>query len=319
LDESYDGGTAKGLKMTIHTLDLYFQNLSHSIAVYLVEGPDGFLLIETGPMSTLPALQVRLAEHGLSPADIGDILVTHIHLDHAGAAGWWAQQGARIYAHPLGAPHLVDPRRLWESASRIYGEAMETLWGSVLPAPAGQVHTVGDGEEIAAAGLTLTALDTPGHASHHHTYRLGDIGFTGDAAGVRVPGSDWVSLPAPPPEFNRELWWETLDRLEAERFAAIYPTHFGRVGDVDYQLAQMRGIIEDASTFVRSRMEEGLERDDIVSAYFEWNRDRALNSGMLLDDFVRYEAANPLFMSVDGLMRYWRKRAELEARRSKQG
>jgi glyoxylase-like metal-dependent hydrolase (beta-lactamase superfamily II) len=302
--------------MQIHTLDLNFQNLDHAIAVYLIEGPAGYLLIETGPMSTLPALQARLAEHGLSAADIGDVLVTHIHLDHAGAAGWWAQQGARIHVHPMGMPHLVDPSRLWESAGRIYGAQMEALWGSILPAPVEQMIPVRDGQQIAVAGLTLTALDTPGHAGHHHTYRLGDVGFTGDAAGVRVPGSDWISLPAPPPEFNRELWWKTLDRLEAEQFAAIYPTHFGRVEDVDYQLAQLRGVIEDASTFVRARMEDGMERDDLVNAYIGWNRERALASGMPPEDYARYEAANPLFMSVDGLMRYWRKRAEAEARRS---
>src|SRR5690606_40448063 len=182
--------------MQIHTLDLNFQNLSHAIAAYLIEGPEGYLLIETGPMSTLPALQARLAEHGLSAGDIGDVVVTHIHLDHAGAAGWWAQQGARVYVHPMGAPHLVDPARLWASAGRIYGEAMESLWGSVVPAPPEQVRVVRDGQQITAAGVTLTAIDTPGHAGHHHTYRLGDVGFTGDAAGVRVPGSEWVSLPA---------------------------------------------------------------------------------------------------------------------------
>jgi len=302
--------------MQIHTLDLNFQNLSHAIAAYLIEGPEGYLLIETGPMSTLPALQSRLAEHGLSPGDIGDVVVTHIHLDHAGAAGWWAQQGARVYVHPMGAPHLIEPERLWQSATRIYGEAMESLWGSILPAPAEQVIPVRDGQQITAAGVTLRAIDTPGHAGHHHTYRLGDIGFTGDAAGVRVPGSDWVSLPAPPPEFNRELWWKTLDRLEAEKFAAIYPTHYGRVEDVAYQLGEIRGMIEDASTFVRARMEGGMERDDLVNAYVGWNRERALSRGMAPDDFARYEAANPLFMSVDGLMRYWRKRAEAEARRS---
>jgi glyoxylase-like metal-dependent hydrolase (beta-lactamase superfamily II) len=157
--------------MKIHTLDLHFQNLDHAIAAYLVEGPDGYLLIETGPMSTLPALQARLAEHGLSAADVPDVLVTHIHLDHSGAAGWWGQQGARIYVHPMGTPHIIDPSRLWQSASRIYGEEMEALWGSVLPAPAEQVITVRDGEQIEAAGLTLSAIDTPGHAGHHHTYR----------------------------------------------------------------------------------------------------------------------------------------------------
>ena len=302
--------------MQIHTLDLNFQNLSHAIAAYLIEGPVGYLLIETGPMSTLPALQSRLAEHGLSPGDIGDVVVTHIHLDHAGAAGWWAQHGARVYVHPMGAPHLIEPERLWQSATRIYGEAMESLWGSILPAPAEQVIPVRDGQQITAAGVTLRAIDTPGHAGHHHTYRLGDIGFTGDAAGVRVPGSDWVSLPAPPPEVQPGAVVENAGSAGGGEVRRHLSDPLRRVEDVAYQLGEIRGMIEDASTFVRARMEEGMERDDLVNAYVGWNRERALSRGMAPDDFARYEAANPLFMSVDGLMRYWRKRAEAEARRS---
>ena len=199
--------------MKIDTLDLDFQGMSRSIASYLLEGPGGYVLIETGPMSTLDTLRRRLDERGLTPDDIRHLFVTHIHLDHAGAAGWWARQGAQIYVHPAGAPHLVDPSKLWRSAGRIYGDQMEILWGHILPAPAEQVTTIADGETIEVAGLSLMALDTPGHAGHHHVYRLEDIAFTGDAAGVRISGSPWVSLPAPPPEFNRELWEKSLDRL----------------------------------------------------------------------------------------------------------
>lgn len=294
--------------MKINTLDLDFQGVPHSIAAYLLEGPAGYALIETGPMSTLDTLKARLAGHGLAPADIREILVTHIHLDHAGAAGWWAQQGARIYVHRVGAPHLIDPAKLWHSAGRIYGDQMGILWGEILPAPAGQVTALDDGDTVEVAGLTLTALDTPGHASHHHTYRLGDIAFTGDAVGVRVPDSQWVSLPAPPPEFNREIWLETLARLQAEQFAAVYPTHFGRIEDVDNQIAQLRAIMGAATAFVKEQMDAGYERDEIIRMYAEWNREQAEAAGMPAGVYDQYEAANPLFMSVDGIMRYWRKR-----------
>ena len=299
--------------MNVHTLDLAFQGLPESIASYLVEGPNGVLLVETGPMTTLETLKVRLKEHTLSPEDISDVLVTHIHLDHAGAAGWWAQQGARIYVHHVGAPHLVDPAKLWDSASRIYGELMETLWGEILPAPAGQVTALRDGDVVEAAGLALTALDTPGHAWHHHTFRLDNVAFTGDAAGVRVPGSQWVSLPAPPPEFNMDAWEQTLDRLKAEQFDSIYLTHYGQVTDVDNQLQQLRTVMEAATAFVRREMEAGTTRDELVHKYIAWNREQALAAGMSPSAFDQYEAVNPLYMSVDGIMRYWGKREESAA------
>lgn len=305
--------------MNVHTLDLYFQGLPESIAAYLVEGPAGVLLVETGPMTTLETLKVRLAERGLSPQDVQDVLVTHIHLDHAGAAGWWAQQGARVYVHHVGAPHLVDPSKLWNSASRIYGDLMETLWGEVVPAPAEQVTALHDGDVVEAAGLTLEALDTPGHAWHHHVFRLenafhlGNVAFAGDAAGVRVPGSQWVSLPAPPPEFNMEAWEQTLDRIQAEQFDSLYLTHFGQVTDVDNQVQQLRTVMQAAVAFVRREMEAGTERDDLVQKYIEWNREQAQAAGMSPSAFDQYEAANPLYMSVDGIMRYWRKQKEAAA------
>lgn len=294
--------------MKIHTLDLNFQGISQCIAAYLVEGPDGWVLVETGPMTTLPNLQTALGHHGLTANDVTDVLVTHIHLDHAGAAGWWAQQGATVYVHHVGAPHLIDPAKLWQSAGRIYGEQMETLWGEVLPAPAENVVPLHDEQVVEAAGLTFTALDTPGHAWHHHVYSLGDVAFSGDAAGVRVPGSQWVSLPAPPPEFDLSAWQETLDRLQEARFEALYPTHFGRMENAHEQLAQLRETLAEGAAFVRRKMQEGMSRDRLVAAYAEWNRARAQAAGVSEETFTRYETANPLFMSVDGLLRYWHKR-----------
>ncbi|HSM57020.1 MAG TPA: MBL fold metallo-hydrolase [Candidatus Sulfomarinibacteraceae bacterium] len=296
--------------MTIHTIDLNFLGVQQAIASYLVQGPEGWLLVETGPMSTLERLRQEMAQRDVGVTDVDAVLVTHIHLDHAGAAGWWAQQGVTVHVHHVGAPHLIDPSRLWHSAGRIYGEQMETLWGEVVPAPRENVVSLRDGDIVQAAGLTLTALDTPGHAWHHHVYRLEDAAFSGDAAGVRVPGSGWVSLPAPPPELDLEAWHKTLDRLEAEQLQTLYLTHFGRVDDVDNQLQQLREMMEEGAQFVRRHMQQGSERNEIIEAYTEWNRRRALAAGMPAGDFEKYEAANPLFMSVDGLMRYWRKRKE---------
>jgi glyoxylase-like metal-dependent hydrolase (beta-lactamase superfamily II) len=295
----------------IITLDLGFKDLSETIASYLISGPDGAVLVETGPASTLPNLRSQLAKYGLRSNDIKHILVTHIHLDHAGAAGWLAREGAQIYVHPVGAPHLVDPSRLLQSAGRIYGDQMDTLWGEMVAAPADKVTAVQDGETIDVAGLQFTALNTPGHAWHHHTYRLGDIAFTGDAAGIHIPGIQHVDIPAPPPEFKLEVWDKTIDRLLAENLTAIYPTHFGRVEDPILQFEELRNVMHEASEVVRLRMEEQQDRDSIVAAYVSWMEDRARTKGLSEYAFQQFEAVNPLYMTVDGIMRYWlRKQAK---------
>ena len=298
------------LNVKIYPLDLDFQAIPQAIAAYLVVGPEGPVLVETGPASTLETLKMRLAEHGYTPADIRHVLVTHIHLDHAGAAGWWARQGADVYVHHVGAPHLVDPSRLLSSAQRIYGAAMGTLWGETLPAPAERVHPLQDNDVVEVRGLTFTALDTPGHARHHHVYRLGEIGFTGDAAAVRLPGNPFISLPAPPPEFDREAWQKTIARLLDQGFATIYPTHFGLLTDVRDHLEALADLIDRSAAFVHKRMQTGLGRDELAKEYLAWVEERAYTQGLPKKEFQVYETANPTGMSVDGIMRYWRKHAK---------
>lgn len=296
----------------ITTLDLDFKGLPKTIASYLINGPEGLVLVETGPASTLPTLRAQLAELGFKSSDISHVLVTHIHLDHAGAAGWLAQEGAQIYVHHVGAPHLVDPSRLLASAGRIYGDQMDYLWGITVAAPVENVTAVYDGDVIKAAGLEFTAIDTPGHAWHHHTYRLNDIAFTGDAAGIHIPGTQLVDLPAPPPEFKLEVWDKTIERLLAEEFTAIYPTHFGRIADPNEQLQQLRSLMHEAASFVHMQMAKQLDRDRIVALYIGWMHDRARSAGLSDYEIEQFDAANPLFMSVDGIMRYWQRREAKE-------
>jgi len=296
----------------ITTLDLGFKNLPNTIASYLISGPDGLLLVETGPASTLANLRAQLAAYGYKSNDIKHVLVTHIHLDHSGAAGWLAQEGAQIYVHHVGAPHLIDPSRLLYSAGRIYGDQMDMLWGETVAAPADKVTAVHDGETIDVAGLHFTAIDTPGHAWHHHTYRLGDVAFTGDAAGIHIPGTQLVDLPAPPPEFKLEVWDKTIDRLLAENLTAIYPTHFGRVENPNKQLELLRTIMQEATEFIRLRMEAQQDRDSIVAAYVIWMQDRARAAGLSAYAIQQFDAANPLYMSDDGIIRYWQRRQAKE-------
>lgn len=294
--------------MKIHTIDLNFQNVPQTIAAYVVMGPDGPVLVETGPGSTLPVLLAELDKLGIQPGDIKHALVTHIHFDHAGAAGWWASQGTQVYVHYFGARHLIAPEKLVASATRIYGDKMGPLWGEILPAPEERVTAVYDGNVIEVAGLKFTALETPGHARHHHVYRLGDIAFSGDAAGINIPGKFMADLPAPPPEFDLEAWLNTVDLLEAQEFEAIYPTHYGRLDNWREHLAEFRPLLQNAANFVKEKLDAGVERDQLLDDYYEWNLDRAKAAGLTDAQIHKYITANPLDMSVDGIIRYWRKR-----------
>jgi glyoxylase-like metal-dependent hydrolase (beta-lactamase superfamily II) len=296
--------------MEIHALDLRFLGKPHVIAAYLVVGSGGPVLVESGPGSTLENLKLALADHGFVPADIRYVLLTHIHLDHAGAAGWWAQQGANIYVHYLGAPHLVDPAKLLASAARIYGDQMDRLWGEMLPVPANRLTALCDGDRVRVAGLTFTAIETPGHARHHHAYRLEDVAFTGDVAGIHLPDSPLVAVPAPPPEFDLEAWRRSVARLARENFVTLYPTHFGGLANVREHLATLDELVVKSAEFVERRLAAGATRDQLVAEYTAWERARAAALGVRDELFDRYQASNPLFMSVDGLTRYWRKREE---------
>ncbi|MEZ4519646.1 MAG: MBL fold metallo-hydrolase [Chloroflexota bacterium] len=222
------------------------------------------------------------------------------------------RQGAQIYVHPVGAPHLVDPSKPLGSATRIYGEMMDQLWGEVLPAPADRVTAIEGDVPLTIAGLNLTPISTPGHAWHHHTYRLEGpdetIAFTGDALGIHLPHVGVADLPAPPPEFHLETWRDTLDRIESEQFDAIYPTHFSRMDNLTQQLAQMRGLLADSVAFVEERYVAEVPRDQIVSDYLDWNHARLSAAGADETAVRQMSLANPLFMSVDGILRYLRKR-----------
>ena len=296
--------------MRIETLDLNYRGVSRVIASYLVFGPEGPVLVESGPGSTLPTLLEALNGHGVAPGDIRHVLVTHIHLDHAGAAGWWARNGATIYVHPFGAPHLVDPSKLIASATRIYKEEMEMLWGDILPAPPEKVVPVQNGEVISAAGLTFTAIETPGHARHHHVYHLADVAFTGDAAGIRFPDSPWIDVPAPPPEFHLETWRLTINKIRSLGVSTLYPTHYGATEEVAGQLDGLERALDEIVGFVRSMMDEGLDRDQRVVRYARRLRDRVEEAGVPDKLAMAMEFANPKAMSVDGISRYLRKQAK---------
>ena len=294
----------------IETLDLRFHDRPHLIAAYLLPYGDGVALVETGPGSTFPMLQARLAERGLTPADVSAVFLTHIHLDHAGAAGHLARHGATVYAHHVGVPHLSSPDRLLASARRIYGDDMDALWGEMRPVPDDQLIALRDGDTVPLGNSELMALDTPGHASHHMSYVIGDICFTGDVGGVRIPGESHVELPLAPPEIDLDAWRESLVRLRAAAdrhdLTRLAPTHFGLYDDISAHLRRLETAIETADEWAARTLpgwdgdEEALQ--DEVTA---WIRERAAEQGVGDDAWEHYEGANPSWMAALGLRRYW--------------
>lgn len=296
--------------MRIETLDLRFQGQARVIAAFLIHGPEGPVLVECGPGSTLQTLLGELERRGIQASDVRDVLVTHIHLDHAGSAGWWARQGARVWVHPAGAPHLVDPAKLLASATRIYGERMDELWGEFLAAPAERVIAVEDGTKIEAGGLTITAVETPGHARHHHVYQVGEVAFAGDAAGILIPGNRWIDLPAPPPEFDLPGWKASLDRLRGLRLRTIYRTHFGPTSDVPEELERFEEVLDRGVQWIREMLEQGLDREAMIDEFTRRMRSWATRLGADESEALAYELANPRSLSVDGIARYWRKHGQ---------
>jgi glyoxylase-like metal-dependent hydrolase (beta-lactamase superfamily II) len=280
----------------LEPLDLQFLGTPRVIGCYLLDTEDGPALFDCGPATTVEALKELLRERSLRLRDIRHLLLSHIHLDHAGAAGVLVREhpDLRVHVSEIGAPHLIDPERLERSARRLYGESFDTLWGELVPVPRENVEPVG--ERV----LGLECFPAPGHASHHVCY-LADDGtlYAGDATGVRIQPSRFVLPPAPPPEFDLEAWLETLDRIERhapERLALI---HFGVAEDVERHLGELRDRL---ITWTR-KVGDGLSEQEFVRAGLE----------ELGGDAVHYDHAMPLWQSYAGIARYWQKRRERAA------
>ncbi len=302
----------------LHLIDLEYLGQPGCIAAHVIETDEGLILVESGPGSTVDVLQRGLADLGRSLADVRHLLVTHIHFDHAGAAGHVAEAGATVHVHEFGAKHLVDPSRLLASATRIYGDDMDRLWGELRPIPAARVSPTRDGDVVELGGVRLRAIETPGHARHHHAFATelhGErICFTGDAAGALcLDAPTFVSLPAPPPEFDPEAWLDSIERLRAERFDAIFPTHFGRMDDVDAHLARVAEAVRAHADRVKAWLDEGRDEATIRDAYGTWFLEQADAHGLPEPKRAFYAKGSVVDMNVTGILRYWRKRTEAEA------
>ena len=279
----------------LEPIDLHHNGAARTVASYVVETDDGPALFDCGPSVTIEALKAGLAARGLKLAEIRHLLLSHIHFDHAGAAGVLVREQPALQVHvsEIGAPHLVDPSRLEASARRLFGDAFDTLWGELAPVPAENVRVVG--ERV----LGLDCFPTPGHASHHVSYLAGDgTLYAGDAAGVRILPGRTVLPPTPPPEVDVELWQRTIDeieRREPERLALI---HFGVADDPVRHLAELQLELYDWAEFVHG----GASEEEFVA----YCHTELADAG---EDVAAYDAAMPLWQSYRGLKRWSDKQA----------
>jgi glyoxylase-like metal-dependent hydrolase (beta-lactamase superfamily II) len=275
---------------SLRLIDLNFGGREHAVGVYLVDTDDGPALFDCGPASTLPALEAGLATHGLELTDVRHLLLSHIHLDHAGAAGPLVRRHPEltVWVSEIGAPHLIDPSRLERSARRLYGDMFDPLWGELAPVPEQNVRL--------AAGNVLgwETFPTPGHASHHVSYFRDGTLLAGDAAGVRMPGSDFVLPVSPPPDVDVEGWHETANAIRErspERLALI---HFGVYDDVAAHLDRLETELDKWA----ERVGNGMELDEFVE----------LGRADAGADADAYDKVAPLWHCWHGLKRYWDKK-----------
>lgn len=299
--------------MKIHTLDLQFLGIPASIAAFVVEGPEGLVLVESGPASTLPHLATMMAENGWEMADFQHIFLTHIHFDHAGAAWAFADKGARIYVHPKGLPHLAQPEKLYQSAKMIYGDDMERLWGEMRPIPVQLLHAPEHGEIIEVAGLQAVAWHTPGHAVHHIAWEFRDKAtgesalFTGDVAGVRMANGP-VMPPCPPPDIQVEDWQASIQLMRDLPVSRLFLTHFGEIQDKKSHLDELEKRLLAWANWIKPFAQKQVPANAIVPDFQAFVQKQLIEAGVSAEHLPRYEAANPAFMSVAGLLRYWKKR-----------
>jgi len=297
----------------VTTLDVGLQGRPEVVAAGLIEGPDGIALVDPGPSSSLPGLEAGLERVGHALDEVDAVLVTHIHLDHSGAAGTILRRNprARVYVHERGAPHVVDPSKLVASATRLYGDAMERLWGEIVPVPADRVQALRGGETIEVAGLRLEVAYTPGHAVHHVSYFEAASGtaFAGDTAGIRI--APWLAVvpPTPPPDIDVEVWQESIRRLRGWRPSRLFLTHFGPFEDVNDHLDDLERRLTEMAAMVRQSLDEPATDDDARIARFTAALKQSLREGLRDETAAaRYERAVPFAHCWAGLARYWRKK-----------
>ena len=291
----------------VHVLDTRQLGRPGIIAAIALETSEGVALFDTGPESTFDNIAAELRNIGAKTEDVRHVFVSHIHFDHGGAAWRFAQLGATVYVHERGAPHLIDPTKLVDSATRIFGDDMAKLWGRVAPVPQQRLRVLADGEVVRLGALEIRAIATPGHASHHHVYHWGDNLFGGDVAGVRI-GSGPPIPPFVPPELHVESWLGSIDKIRALNPAKLYLPHYGVVdGNVSGHLDGLEERVRRWSSWFRDRIRAGEDEPQLIQPFADYEAADLLAGGATEEIVRDYETADPSFMAVTAALRYWRK------------
>jgi glyoxylase-like metal-dependent hydrolase (beta-lactamase superfamily II) len=291
----------------VHVLDTRQLGRGGIVAATALEANDGVALFDTGPESSFNNVIVDLREAGFEPEDVRHLFLSHIHFDHAGAAWRFAELGATVYVHPRGAPHLLDPTKLIESAARIFGDDMQRLWGRIAPVPAERLRIVEDNEVVHVPPFEIRALSTPGHASHHHVYHWDDNVFGGDIAGVRI-GNGPPIPPFVPPELHVESWHESIAKIRALNPKNLYLPHFGKVsGSIAAHLDWLDDRVTRWSEWFREKIRAGIDEQQLTREFAEVEHAELRAGGASENDVEGCEAADPSYMAVGAALRYWKK------------
>ncbi len=306
----------------ITLIDLEYLGEQRSVAAVVLAGQGAVALLDPGPTTTLDTLRRRLAELGASISDIESVLLTHIHLDHAGCTGTLVRENPRIrvYVHARGAAHVIDPARLLRSATMIYGDRMAELWGDVAPVPAANVSVLEAENALHIAGRPVRAAYTPGHAWHHVAYldETSGVAFVGDTLGERYPGQSYVLPVTPPPDVDLERWSESLRRIRAWDPSQVVVTHFGAYPDAARHIDDLAAHLDSWAELVRASLADGggaaggtaagqAPSDDARAAAFAARITAELRQILPADVVARYAHSIP--SSWVGLARYWRTRS----------
>jgi glyoxylase-like metal-dependent hydrolase (beta-lactamase superfamily II) len=303
----------KPLAAGLDYVDLLFLGRPDIIATAILRGADGVALIDPGPSTTIETLRLSLKHKGIAIADVRQLLLTHIHLDHAGATGTLVGENPSIevLVHERGAPHMVEPAKLLASATRLYGEAdMQRLWGEFLPVPRSNVRALQGGETLVAGGRELDVAYTPGHASHHVSYfdRASRVAFVGDTAGIRRGPGAYVMPATPPPDIDLEIWRESEARILAWDPDTLFLTHFGPFHGARVQFQQLRENIDAWNRIVRRLIADPALSEEARQQTFVDEAFRELRRSVGEQEAEQYGRAGRLDYSWQGLARYWRKR-----------
>ncbi|MEN7546844.1 MBL fold metallo-hydrolase [Rapidithrix thailandica] len=293
----------------MHIIDLHFLEHQQAIASFLIETSEGPVLIETGPYSTFSHLKKGIENLGYQVEDVKHVLLTHIHFDHAGAAWAFARHGATIYLHPFGARHMADPGKLVESARRIYKDDMDRLWSDIQAIPEKQLQTVEHEETLHIGGVSFISWHTPGHANHHIAWQIGSDLFTGDVAGVKI-GDGPVIPPCPPPDISLEKWKNSLEIIRKIQPAKLYLTHYGEVTEIEAHLDLLEEHLNEYAYWIKERWEQGMSLEEMTPLFEQYIQKELKSKGLNDEALAQYQAANPAWMSVAGLVRYWKKKQE---------